>query len=456
MKSMGLTRNRQRQLLLLGGDAIIFAFAGAGALTYAALVHSFHAHEVARSIGLLRLLVIAATYMLVFYIANLYDLKVRRHRRMLPFLIIAVVIASLSGAVVLRLAVKSTPTVRSVLLLCHGLLLGLGAYAWRSAFYRWVYPASGRRRVAVIEGGNAGESDFARSLLRDAAEDYEVLPGDVTLEDARPRYAEAAAAGGRAPEIFLFPALRDTPKPMLQSAFQLRCSGAPVYDLATFCGAVYGKIPMQTVDESWALNYLSGSPSRTELKVRRVFDFVGASILLLLAAPVMVLVALAVRLTSQGPALFIQERLGLHERPFRCLKFRTMMTDAESQTGPKWAEKDDPRVTSVGKVLRKTRLDELPQLFNVLRGEMSLVGFRPIRRHFADLVARQVPLYQLRFSIKPGLTGWPQVRYDYSGSIAGQIEKFEYELYYLLHRSLFLDMYILVKTVQVMIFGRGQ
>jgi lipopolysaccharide/colanic/teichoic acid biosynthesis glycosyltransferase len=133
-----------------------------------------------------------------------------------------------------------------------------------------------------------------------------------------------------------------------------------------------------------------------------------------------------------------------------------MVQDAEARTGPVWAEADDPRITRVGKLLRKSRLDELPQLLNALKGEMSFVGFRPIRRHFAQVLAEQIPYYALRFTIKPGITGWPQVKYNYAGSEGGQLEKFQYELFYLQHASPLLDAYIILKTVQTVLLRRGQ
>lgn len=170
----------------------------------------------------------------------------------------------------------------------------------------------------------------------------------------------------------------------------------------------------------------------------------------------MLLCAIAIKLSSPGPAIFRQERLGLNEKPFVLMKFRTMIDNAEMQTGPKWAEEDDPRITKTGKFLRKTRLDELPQLFNVLKGDMSIVGPRPIRKHFADMFVHDIPDYRLRFSVKPGITGWAQVCGDYAGSYEGQRTKFQYDLYYLRHQSILLDLLILGKTVITVFQRRGQ
>ena len=191
-------------------------------------------------------------------------------------------------------------------------------------------------------------------------------------------------------------------------------------------------------------------------RIKRVLDVLVASIALLWLAPLLCLIALAIKLDSPGTVLFVQERLGRWRRPFPCLKFRTMCQDAERLTGPVWAAANDPRITRVGWFLRKSRMDELPQLINVLRGEMSLVGTRPIRRYFAEQLADIIPFYDLRFLEKPGLTGWAQVKYKYSSSFTEQIEKFYFDYYYVRNRSLALDLYIMLLTVAVVVRMKGE
>jgi exopolysaccharide biosynthesis polyprenyl glycosylphosphotransferase len=174
-----------------------------------------------------------------------------------------------------------------------------------------------------------------------------------------------------------------------------------------------------------------------------------------LSLPVMALAALLIKLDSKGPVLFRQERVGENARIFVLLKFRSMRVDAERESGPVWATPMDPRVTRVGRILRRTRLDELPQLFNVLTGRMSFVGPRPERPEFVWKLQRQIPYYTERFSVKPGLTGWAQVRYHYASSVEDAIEKLQYDLYYVKNLSPFLDLLILLGTIQVVLFGRG-
>lgn len=189
--------------------------------------------------------------------------------------------------------------------------------------------------------------------------------------------------------------------------------------------------------------------------LKRVLDIT----LVLLAAPLAVilvgLAALAIKFTSRGPVFFVQKRLGYNCVPFRCYKLRTMVEGAENGP-PQWATEADPRITCVGRLLRKTRLDELPQLFNIWRGEMSFVGPRPIRRHFARMLTAKEPRYSLRFLAKPGLTGWDQVHNGYPNTITGQLHKFRYDLYYLRKSSFWLDLVVLGKTVVVVLRGNGQ
>jgi len=204
-----------------------------------------------------------------------------------------------------------------------------------------------------------------------------------------------------------------------------------------------GAVPFQGT-----LPYLSG-------RLKRSLDMALVVVCAPLAMALVCLAALAVKLTSRGPVFFVQERLGRHGIPFPCVKLRTMVVEAEPGT-PQWAVDQDPRVTRMGRILRRTRLDELPQLYNVWRGEMSFVGPRPIREHFATLLAREDRRYPLRFAAKPGLTGWDQVHHGYPSTLKAQLRKFHSDLYYLHQASFWLDLRIILKTVIVVFRGQGQ
>jgi exopolysaccharide biosynthesis polyprenyl glycosylphosphotransferase len=231
-----------------------------------------------------------------------------------------------------------------------------------------------------------------------------------------------------------------------------------VYDLPTLYKNLTGKVPLTYIDGRWLLNSdgLQGQASIPYARIKRILDVILSSCLLIFVSPLFLIIAVAIKFDSKGTIFFVQERLGMHRRPFKCLKFRTMVEDAESKSGPIWSRENDPRITRVGRFFRKSRLDELPQLWNILKGDMSFVGPRPIREHFANKLAETIPFYGLRFGIKPGLSGWAQVNHDYAGSKKGQLEKFQYELFYIQNMSLFLDLLTIFKTLRKVLRGEGR
>jgi exopolysaccharide biosynthesis polyprenyl glycosylphosphotransferase len=234
---------------------------------------------------------------------------------------------------------------------------------------------------------------------------------------------------------------------------RLRYSGVAVVPLITLCEEIDQCIPLELVGPEWLL-HASGEPHLLYIdKIKRLFDLVVSLGLLLLLAPLLVAAALAVRLTSRGPILYRQVRAGRFGRPFEVIKLRTMRVDAEAG-GAVWSSgKDDPRLTPVGGFLRRYRLDEIPQLFNVLIGEMSFVGPRPERPEMIERLAREIPFYLERSLVHPGLTGWAQVNYPYGSSVEDTRRKLEYDLYYMKNMSLFLDVFILFDTVRIVVCG---
>ena len=235
-----------------------------------------------------------------------------------------------------------------------------------------------------------------------------------------------------------------------------RLRGLQVSDAADFYERLCGKIWVKGLSPQWPVFSDGFNRSKSSLCVKCFFDVLLALLLLIATAPLFVLIAIAIKLDSGGPLFFRQVRVGLHGKNFVIYKFRSMRQDAETKSGPVWAEEQDPRVTIVGRLLRKFRLDEIPQLINVLRGEMSLVGPRPERPYFVDRIERQIPLYGLRHYIKPGITGLAQVMYPYGASMEDAHEKLQYDLYYAKHQSLRCDAEILLKTVRVVLFGWGR
>jgi exopolysaccharide biosynthesis polyprenyl glycosylphosphotransferase len=228
-------------------------------------------------------------------------------------------------------------------------------------------------------------------------------------------------------------------------------------DLVSFFEKEASLVNLDVLQPSWLI-FSPGFQRRPLVDAgKRALDLVGATVMLLLGSPVMVAVALGVWIEShgRGPILFHQTRVGLGERPFRLHKFRSMRADAEADGVARWATVGDPRVTRLGRFLRRTRLDELPQLFNVLRGEMSLVGPRPERPEFVAELSGRLRYYRERHRVKPGLTGWAQLNYQYGSSIDDAKKKLEYDLYYVKNASLFLDLVILLETVEIVLWGKG-
>jgi sugar transferase (PEP-CTERM system associated) len=232
-------------------------------------------------------------------------------------------------------------------------------------------------------------------------------------------------------------------------------SGVNFDHLASVYEEYTGKIAVENLRPSWMIFAEGFSKSRALRAAKRLFDILSAIIGLVLAAPIMGLVALVTRLSSPGPILYHQERVGLNGKTFMVHKFRTMREDAEVGTGPVWSTANDPRVTRVGTFLRRTRLDEIPQLWNVLKGEMSLVGPRPERPSFVSQLTESIPFYGQRHVVKPGLTGWAQVRYTYGASVEDAVQKLQYDLYYIKNMSIALDIVIALETIKTVVLRRG-
>jgi sugar transferase (PEP-CTERM system associated) len=240
----------------------------------------------------------------------------------------------------------------------------------------------------------------------------------------------------------------------IEALLRAKLAGVRVEDAVTIFERLTGKILVEDLKPSWLIFSDGFHVSRLTRIAKRAFDLLCMLVVFVLAAPAMVLTAIAVRLESPGPILYRQARVGENGRIFTLRKFRSMRVDAERGT-PVWAKDQDDRVTRVGRVIRLTRLDELPQLWNVLRGEMSFVGPRPERPFFVQQLAEAIPFYMARHAVKPGLTGWAQVKYRYGSSVEDALEKLRYDLYYIKHLSLVFDLTILIDTLKVILSGKG-
>ena len=246
-------------------------------------------------------------------------------------------------------------------------------------------------------------------------------------------------------------------KEMIRDLMEMRLKGVYVYSMADFCEQFWQKIPPAYVQDDW-FAFTSGFHilhHRIKAKLKQTFDILAAAILLVITLPITLPTAIAIKLTSEGPIFYSQKRTGLNGKPFRVHKFRSMYQNAEAK-GAQWAKKKDPRITTIGSFIRLTRIDELPQLWNVFKGEMSMVGPRPERPEFDAQLREQIPYYDFRYLVKPGITGWAQVSYPYGASVEDAYQKVSYDLFYIKNYSLWLDLAIALKTLRVVILGKGR
>lgn len=241
----------------------------------------------------------------------------------------------------------------------------------------------------------------------------------------------------------------------LRELLDCKLQGVKVVDIATHFERTLGQIRLESLSAGWLIFGDGFGTGWVRAFTKRVFDIVSAMILIVLTLPVMLITAILIALEDGFPILYFQERVGQNGRLFNVVKFRSMRTDAEKDGKPRWASAKDDRVTRVGRVIRKVRIDELPQLFSVLAGSMSMVGPRPERPFFVDKLTQDIPYYAIRHSVKPGVTGWAQVRYQYGSSVEDAAEKLQYDLYYVKNHSLLLDVVVMFETIGVVVMRKG-
>ena len=336
------------------------------------------------------------------------------------------------------------------------LLASLGAFA----AIRAMACALVRRRLLVEECLILGSSDKAERFFKELrlVHPEGILPVEsgeqATCLVDYANIQKLAARGALNRIVVAEPTLERYPE-LASLLLDCKLRGLTIEDAIDSYERLSGKIWVEGLRPEWVI-YSSGftRPS-SYMMAKRALDVAAALVLLTVTLPLMLLIAAAIKLESPGPCFFAQERVGHHGRTFTLYKFRSMRADAEASSGPVWAGEKDNRVTALGGLIRKCRLDELPQIWNVLRGEMSFVGPRPERPYFVDLLKAHVPFYDLRHYVQPGITGWAQVMYPYGASVEDSYQKLQYDLYYSKHMSLSFDILILLKTVQVVVMGRG-
>ena len=353
---------------------------------------------------------------------------------------------------------------RGAFLLSFGLAL-LGILLSRALFIRWARVGAFKTRALVIGAGSRAAHIETLLTKRGQACNIQVigyLPlggshhfvGDDRILDTQENLPELAARL-QISEIIL--AVRDRRGGGLPVQELLKCKlrGIRILELSSFFERENGHLQLDSMNPSWMILAEGFHQGILRETIKRLFDLVVSAAMLIVSLPVMVLTALLIKLESSGPVLYRQERVGQGGRNFTILKFRSMCVDAEKDGKPRWARQNDSRVTLTGRFIRRTRIDELPQVFNVFFGDMSFVGPRPERPYFVQDLTQKIPYYGVRHTVKPGITGWAQVRYAYGATDEDAMQKLQYDLYYVKNHSLFLDLMILFQTVQVVLWGKG-
>lgn len=415
--------------------------------------------------GFFKAAVVTLFCLAAFYLYDLYDFVVMHDRRELVLRLIQALGLAWIALAILMYLVPILVIGRGVSLIALPLALAL-MVGWRVCAH-WLlgHPSVGEKILIVGSGNSAIE--VAREVLgrRDAG--YRV----VGFVDNRPELVGQSLVNPRVigltenlgeivtregiDRIVVAMGERRGQFPTEQLLDLSLSGGVAIEECASFYERLTGRVSLDMLRPSWLIFSSRARQARLSGALRTLFHRMVALVGALVALPIALLTALLIKLDSPGPVLYSQERVGKNGRAFRVYKFRSMCTDAE-KNGPVWASKDgDARVTRVGRVIRKIRVDEIPQFWNILRGDMNFVGPRPERPHFVKQLAEEIPFYEQRHLIPPGLTGWAQIKYPYGASIEDARQKLQYDLYYIKNQSLVLDAVILFETVKTILFGRG-
>lgn len=409
--------------------------------------------------GLIHLATAAAGMLLGLYYQNLYnDFSVRSRFLLLQRLALVI------GAVLILQAVisyinPSLATPRDVMLGTAALLVFFPF--WRTAYTSVLYKTFGIDRVLFLGTDELG-IELAQNLSDRPQVGLEPI-GFITDEKSSAEDVKVLGQVSRlmeiveqlAPDRIIVNITERRNQLPVDDLLDLRFRGIRILEAASVYESVFGRVTIRKLRPSQLIFSSELGPQPWNMRIQKLYSFLFGTLGLIIAAPIMLVVAVAVKLTSSGPVLYSQRRVGLNGRPFMVHKFRSMVVNAEAKTGAVWATRNDPRVTPIGRILRRSRLDELPQLFNVIRGEMSIVGPRPERPEFVATLSEQIPFYRQRHCVKPGLTGWAQINYKYGDTIEDTIVKLEYDLYYIKNLSPSLDMYIIFHTIKVMLFSQS-
>jgi len=444
-----------RTLVLFGGEALLVL---TSFLIAAVWQHPEDSYVVLNYEGGYYKIIVATVAVLIFsHLFDLYEPARLNARGELYFRLLLV-----PGVLALTIAAVGYIFPR-VLLGNNSVVLGLllvtmALFGWRMMYAWLVQQPYLRERVYVLGMGERAQR-LVNGLRSRTELGVEVIGWSGNVEGAITREAIAAhlmelMQSHRVHRVIVAMSDRRGTLPVLEM-LQLRLNGIKIEEATSWLEKISGRIEVDNLYPSWLIFADGFRFSASFLVLRRIIAILASGVILLVVLPVIPFVILAIKLDSRGPVLYRQKRVGLGSKVFYCYKFRTMRQDAEVDTGATWALDDDPRITRIGKFLRTARLDEIPQLWCVLKGDMSFVGPRPERPEFVEMLAREIPFYEVRNAVRPGITGWAQVRYKYGNTVEDSKEKLQYDLYYIKNMSLGLDVMIMFQTIKIVLLGRG-
>lgn len=439
---------KTKKIILLLGDIGVFYLA-----LYLTLIarYSYPIQNSNWERHLLPFSLVFVFWLIVLFISEFYELKTSHNTNNLISIIVKLSI--INGIIAIVMFYFFTPFIDTIrpqrVLIIDLIFSGFLLFCWRKIFFRFIKSPNIANRVLIIgqtplstllkkEINKRTQLGYQAEIIAQASEDLPMKCIEDNIDILISAYD-----------------LKNHPNTS-QKIFNCLSLGVDVYNINSFYEQVVEKIPIEYIEHSWFLENLAEHSKKFYEIIKRISDIVLSLIGLLIAIPLTPIISLMIKMGSSGPIIFKQTRTGKNNKKFMAMKFRSMVANAE-KNGPQWAEKNDSRVTRFGSFMRKTRIDEIPQLINILRGEMSFVGPRPERPEFVEILARDIPFYNERLLVKPGLAGWAQLKGPaYGGSKEESLEKLKYDLYYIKNRSLLLDIGIILKTIKIVLNGKGR
>lgn len=430
-----------KQLALLMGDiAILYA-----SLALALYLRYETLSEEVLNVHIWPFSFIFAMWLVSFYIGGMYDLRSLKNDINFAKKFLSLSLVNAGIAAILFYFIPAFGITPKTTLFITVIIVGLGGYFWRTVYNNMLSAGAPNNRVLMI-GYNKTVEEAVNHISQNPQLGYEIsFWMKEGLQDKELDHLSQIIIANKI-NLIVIPAHIKKNSKAARLIYKNLVLGIEVLDLATLYENIFKKIPLAELEEVWFLENIAKSHKVYEF-FKRPIEMALAIFLGITLSPVALLLSLLIAATSRGPVFFKQKRMGENEKEFWIYKFRTMKVDAE-KSGPQWASPNDQRATRIGLILRKTHLDELPQLINIIGGELSFVGPRPERQEFVDQLKKDVPYFELRLLVRPGITGWAQINYKYGASIEDAYEKLQFDIYYLKNRSLALDFLILLRTIK--------